>query len=253
MLPPTLSAILASSLSSLLGLTGGFLLLWKFQTVKHFAHFFISFAAGAMLGAAFFDLLVEANVKFPGQLTTTFAWVMVGFFFFFLIERALFWHHHSHNEDVHDNQPAIIPLIIIGDAIHNFIDGTIIAGTFLISPALGVATAITVFFHEIPQEIGDFSIMIHSGLPRRSVALWNFLGALVSPIGTVVTLLVAERVHGLELPLVGIAAGNFIYIAAADLIPEIHREKKLVMSIIQLGLMLAGLLVIVWLSRRFAG
>lgn len=255
MIASTTQAILASAISSILGLTGGFILLWKDQQVKKFAHFFISFAAGAMLGAAFFDLLVESNDKFPNQLPTTFAWLMVGFFLFFIIERILFWHHHSHSEDVHidANQKPIIPLIIIGDAIHNFIDGTVIAGTFLVSPALGVATAIAVFFHEIPQEIGDFSIMIHSGMRRKSVALWNVLGALVSPLGTVVTLLVAERIHGLELPLVGMAAGNFIYIAAADLIPEIHREKKLLMSIIQLGLMLAGLLVIVWLSRTFAG
>ena len=248
-----LQAILASALSSLLGLTGGFLLIWKDNLVKKFSHFFISFAAGAMIGAAFFDLIVEANDKFPDRLSTTFAWVMVGFFLFFIIERILFWHHHSHSEDVHSEQKPIIPLIIIGDSIHNFIDGTVIAGTFLVSPALGIATSIAVFFHEIPQEIGDFSIMIHSGMRRQAVVWWNLLGALVSPIGTIITLIIAERVHGLELPLVGIAAGNFIYIAAADLIPEIHREKKLLMSMIQLGLMVTGLLVIVWLSRAFAG
>lgn len=251
MTSPETQAILASGLSSLLGLTGGFVLLWKDRVVRKFAHYFISFAAGAMLGAAFFDLLIEANEKFPDRLPATFAWLMAGFFLFFVIERVLFWHHHSHSEEVHTDQKPIIPLIIIGDAIHNFIDGTVIAGTFLVSPALGVATAIAVFFHEIPQEIGDFSIMISSGLRRRAVAWWNILGALVSPLGTIVTLLVAERVKGLELPLVGMAAGNFIYIAAADLIPEIHREKKLLMSIIQLALMLSGLLVIVWLSRTF--
>lgn len=247
------AAILASTLSSLFGLTGGFLLLWKDQLVKKFAHFFISFAAGAMLGAAFFDLLVESNNKFPNKLPTTFAWLMVGFFLFFVIERILFWHHHSHSEEVHIDQKPVIPLIIIGDAIHNFIDGTVIAGTFLVSPGLGVATAIAVFFHEIPQEIGDFSLMISHGMKRSSVVWWNFLGALVSPLGTVITLIVAERVKGLELPLVGMAAGNFIYIAAADLIPEIHRERKFLMSMIQLGLMLAGLLVIVWLSKTFTG
>ncbi len=250
---PAFQAVLASTLSSLFGLAGGFLLLWRHAGVKRFSHYFVSFAAGAMLGAAFFDLLIEANDKFPNQLPTTFTWLMVGFFLFFIIERILFWHHHSHSEDVHDDQKPIVPLIIIGDAIHNFIDGTVIAGAFLISPPLGVATAIAVFFHEIPQEIGDFSIMIHNGMSRSAVALWNFLGALVSPLGTIITLLVAERVQGLELPLVGIAAGNFIYIAAADLIPEIHRGKRLYMSILQLGLMLLGLLVIVWVSRAFAG
>lgn len=251
-MPIALQAILASAISSIFGLTGGFVMLWKDHVVRKFAHFFVSFAAGAMLGAAFFDLLIEAHEKFPDQLPTTFTWLMVGFFLFFLIERVLFWHHHSHSEDVHTDQKPIVPLIIIGDALHNFIDGTVIAGTFLISPALGAATAIAVFFHEIPQEIGDFSIMIHNGMKRRSVVMWNILGALISPLGTVATLLVAKHIHHLELPLVGLAAGNFIYIAAADLIPEIHREKKLTMSLIQLSLMILGLLVIVWLSRTFA-
>lgn len=250
---PGIQAILAAILSSVFGLTGGFLLLWRQAGVKRWAHFFVSFAAGAMIGAAFFDLLVEANNEYPGQLTEIFAWVMVGFFLFFLIERIIFWHHHSHSEDVHSEQSPIIPLIIIGDTLHNFIDGTIIAGTFLVSLPLGIATAIAVFFHEIPQEIGDFSIMIAKGMPRKSVALWNVLGALVSPLAAIITVLVAQRIQGIELPLLGIAAGNFIYIAAADLIPEIHREKKLFMSFMQLGLMLVGLLVIVWLSHVFSG
>lgn len=249
---PATQAILASTLSSLLGLAGGFVLLWRHEGVKKFSHYFVSFAAGAMIGAAFFDLLTEAIHEYPNDLTTIFAWVMVGFFLFFLIERVLFWHHHSHSEEVHVDQKPIVPLIIIGDAIHNFIDGTVIAGTFLVSPMLGVATAIAVFFHEIPQEIGDFSIMIHQGMRRAQVAWWNILGALISPLGTIITLLVAERIHGLELPLVAIAAGNFIYIAAADLIPEIHREHKFSLSLLQLCLMLIGLAAIVWVSQRFA-
>lgn len=251
-MPSALAAILASSLSSFIGLTGGFFLLWQQGRVKRFVHYFVSFAAGALIGAAFFDLLIEANTEYPGQLSTVFAWTMVGFFLFFLIERVLFWHHHSHSEEVHTGQKPLIPLIIIGDAIHNFVDGTVIAGAFLINPGLGVATAIAVFFHEIPQEIGDFSIMISQGMRRKSVVLWNLLGALVSPIAAILTILAAERIEGLELPLISIAAGNFIYIAAADLIPEIHQEKRLAKSFIQFGLMLLGLLMIVWLSRTFA-
>lgn len=248
---PALQAILASTLSSLLGLTGGFLLLWQHHGVKRFSHYFVSFAAGALLGAAFFDLLVEAIEGHPDNVPGVFAWVMAGFLLFFLIEKLLLWHHHSHREEDEDTHPGLAPLIIAGDVIHNLIDGSIIAGAFLVNPGLGIATAIAVFFHELPQEIGDFSIMIHGGMSRRSVALWNILGALVSPLATAVTLLVATRIDNITLPLIGLAAGNFIYIAAADLVPEIHREKKALKMVWQFLLLVAGLLTIVWLSQHF--
>jgi zinc and cadmium transporter len=246
------SALIASTLSSIFGLAGGFLLLWQRQWVNRFSRFFISFAAGAMLGAAFFDVLKEAITDHPNQVASVFAWTLVGFLFFFLVEKLLLWHHHGHG---HEDEPetTLGYLVIIGDSIHNFIDGTIIAAAFLASPVVGVVTALAVFFHEIPQEIGDFAIMLHSGMKRHLVFWWNLGGALISPVGAVLTILVARHVSTLILPLLGIAAGNFIYIAAADLIPQIHRERKLLVTLGQFSLLIAGMGIIIILSRVLGG
>lgn len=248
---PEWQAIFASTLSSFLGLAGGFLLLANYHGVKKVAHYLVSFAAGALLGAAFFDLLHEGIHEYPDQVTFLFSWVLGGFLLFFLIEKLLLWHHHSHSQDDHADHAVLNPLILIGDAVHNFIDGTIIAAAFLVNPALGVTTAVAVLFHELPQEIGDFSILIFGGMARKRVAVWNLLGALVSPLGTVATLVAAQSIKGLELPLLGLAAGNFIYIAAADLVPQIHRHKSSAKTFIELGLLIVGILVIVGVGRIF--
>lgn len=242
-----LSAILASSLSSLLGLTGGFLLLTNYGGIKKWSAIFVSFAAGTLLGAAFLSLLPEAIKEFPNSVTATFSWLLVGFLLFFLLEKYLIWHHHGHGheQDNPSHPHRVYPsLIIIGDAIHNFIDGMVIAVSFLVSPALGVTTATAVLAHELPQEIGDFSILIHGGMSRRRTALWNVLGALVSPLGAIAALTISQANVQLEMPLLGLSAGMFIYIAAADLIPEIQRAKKLSTTIIQLFLLLLGILAI---------
>lgn len=238
-------AITASALSSILGLIGGFLILAQYDGVKRVSHYLVSFAAGALLGAAFFDVLTEGIAAHPQEVTKLFGWVMGGFLFFFLIEKALLWHHHAHNEEDHRDASVLIPLNIIGDAIHNFVDGTIIAATFLLNPTVGLTTALAVFFHEIPREIGDFSIMIYGGMRKSRVAWWNIIGALVSPLGALLTIWLSGRVHGLEIPLLGIAAGNFIYIAAADLIPEIHRERGTKKMVLQVILLLLGLAAII--------
>ncbi len=247
---PATNAILASALSSILGLAGGFLMLTKYKSVKHWSRYFVSFAAGALMGAAFFDLLKEVITDHPDKLTSIFGWLMFGFLLFFIIEKLVLQHHHGDEEEEKHNHAHLIPLNIIGDAVHNFVDGTIIATTFLVNPAVGITTAVAVFLHEIPREIGDFSIMIYAGMTRRGVVIWNILGALVSPIAAILTIAVATHVTSIQLPLLGIAAGNFIYIAAADLIPEIHQDKTKKSLVTQVLLLLAGLLIIVWLSGR---
>jgi len=245
---PTLQALIASTLSSLLGLTGGLLLLTRYTGIKKWSSLFVSFAAGALLGASFFDLLPEAITEFPGRVTAIFTWLIIGFLLFFLIEKYLLWHHHGHGHEgnEHPHLHQVYPgLIIIGDAIHNLIDGLVIGAAFLVNPALGVTTATAVLAHELPQEIGDFSILIHGGMARRWVAFWNILGAFVSPLGTLIAVTVAKANVNIELPLLGLAAGMFIYIAAADLIPEINRTNKFAVTILQLVLLSAGILAIV--------
>src|SRR6185503_15854960 len=131
MVTPAFQAILDSTLSSIFGLAGGFLLLWKKQWVHAFSKFFVSFAVGALLGAAFFDLLTEALTDGLQTPNTVFTWVLAGFLLFFVIEKLLLWHHHTHNHESEEHVNVIAPLIIFGDAVHNFIDGTIIAASFL--------------------------------------------------------------------------------------------------------------------------
>lgn len=245
------SALIVSLLSSTLGLIGGFALLAGRTTVQRWSRFLVSFAAGTLLGAAFFDLLTEAIHEFPESVTFTYAWVMVGFLLFFVVEKFLLWHHHGQHEETNTSKPILAPLIIVGDALHNLIDGLVIGAAFLVDPALGVTTAVAVLAHELPQEIGDFSILIHSGMPRRKIAWWNLFGALVSPIGTLLVFAAASVVEGLELPLLGLSAGMFIYIAAADLVPEIHREKKLGLMASQLLLLVLGILTIVGVGIVF--
>lgn len=246
------SAILASTLSSLLGLSGGFLLLTGRDWFERRAKYFVSFAAGALLAAAFFDLLTEAVTDFSDQVPAVFAWTVVGFLAFFVIEKYLLWHHHTH-QHVHEVEtPNLAKLMIVGDMIHNAIDGLIIGATFLVSPALGTTTAVAVFFHELPQELGDFSIMAHTGMARKKIVLWNVVGALVSPVATIVALFVGERTVAMVLPLLGIAAGSFIYIAAADLVPQIHQERKFRASLGQFAMLALGILVIFAVGKFFA-
>jgi len=240
-----LAAILASSLSSLLGLFGGFGILAGRGAIMRWSKYLVSFAAGALLAAALFDLLPEAIHEFPDKLTPIFMWVFGGFLLFFLIEKFLLWHHHTHPHGLHEETPALARLMIVGDALHNAIDGLVIGASFLISPALGVTTAVAVFFHELPQELGDFSIMLHSGMKPSRVAFWNVMGALVSPIATGIALLVGGQTDALELPLLGIAAGSFLYIASADLVPQIHQERRFVPTLIQVAMLILGAAAIV--------
>lgn len=246
----SVNAIIASALSSVLGLAGGFLMLANFKGVKKLSRYFVSFAAGALMGAAFFDLLTEAIADHPDKVTSIFSWTMFGFLLFFVIEKVVLQHHHGDEDEAKHSHAHLIPLNIIGDAVHNFVDGTVIAATFMVNPAIGITTAVAVFFHEIPREIGDFSILIYAGMTRKGVIIWNILGALVSPVAAILTVLVAKHVTSIQLPLLGIAAGNFIYIAAADLIPEIHQDKSKKSLFTQVLLLLAGLLIIVWLSKQ---
>lgn len=240
-----LAAILASSLSSLLGLLGGFGILAGRGTIMRWSKYLVSFAAGALLAAALFDLLPEAIEEFPDSITTIFLWVFTGFLIFFLIEKFLLWHHHTHPHGMHEETPALARLMIVGDALHNAIDGLVIGAAFLVNPALGVTTAVAVFFHELPQELGDFSIMLHSGMKPSRVAFWNVFGAIVSPIATGIALLVGGQTQALELPLLGVAAGSFIYIASADLVPQIHQERRFRPTLVQVMMLILGAAAII--------
>ncbi len=191
----------------------------------------VAFAAGALLGDAFLHLLPEI-VEIRGGLdpATSFA-TLAGVSVFFVLEKGLHWHHShiGHEETVH----PVAVTNVVGDGLHNFLDGAIVAASFATSPTLGIATAIAVALHEIPQELGDFGILVHSGLqPKRALAL-NFVSGLAAIAGAVATLAFAP-VEAIENAMVPFTAGAFIYIASTDLMPEIHKEPEPLKSVIQL-------------------
>lgn len=199
----------------------------------------VGFASGSLIGGAFFHLL-------PGALEagqSAWQYVVAGIVFFFIMEKFLYWRHcHDGKCPVH----IFAYLNLIGDGMHNFIDGIIIAASFLVSYSLGFATTLAVIFHEVPQEIGDFGVLVYGGFGKKRALTYNFMSALTAVAGALVTYFLASYVQGVGQFLVPFAAGGFIYIAATDLMPELHKRTRLRDSIFQLVAILLGL-VLMWL------
>ena len=229
-------ALAAVALVSALSLVGSLTLVGASKVLDKSLIFIISFAAGALLGDAFLHLLPEIAESERGFDFLASMSVLAGITGFFLLEKGLHWHHaHFPREEV--VHPVAVSNLI-GDGLHNFVDGAIVAGSFLVSPQLGIATTIAVVLHEVPQELGDFAILVHAGLKPRRALLLNFLSGLVAIAGAVATLLL-DSIGGIEQFLVPFSAGAFIYIASTDLIPELHKEPEPMKSVAQ-GLALIG-------------
>lgn len=217
--------IIANVVISLISLSGGVLIIWKKLIDKKIIPYLVAFAAGVILTTVFFDLLPEAmeHAEELGDHSNIFMPAFLGILLSFFIERFFLWFHH--HESTHGIKPALY-LIILGDAIHNFIDGVVIATTFMTSPQLGVVTTIAIAAHEIPQEIADFSILIHSGLSKTKALLLNLLSAGTAIGGGVLSYYFLSTLEG-GLPfLLSLSAGIFIYIAGSDLIPNLHKDYR---------------------------
>jgi zinc and cadmium transporter len=241
--------LLFTFLGSIVSLLGGVALLAREKFAIKISHFLASFAAGALLGTAFFDLMPEAAheaehlAEETGVDYNIFLWTLVGFLIFFLMERFIHWFHH-HHDDSHTKGKPIVALVTFGDAVHNFIDGIAIAATFMVSIPLGIVTTFAVAAHEIPQEIGDFGILLHHGVKRGKVLFLNFLSALTAIAGAMLAYFASDSLEGLLPVFLSVTAGFFIYIAAADLIPEIHNEEKKKIAAIESVLLLVGVFTI---------
>ncbi len=225
-MPIFIYALLATVFVSLVSLIGVLTLFKKFKQ-GNWLRRFIGLAIGTLLGLAFFDLLpaaVEAWEE-PHQL---FAIILASIFGFFVIEKIVHHHHcRCQQDNKHLNKkPHLIVNNLIGDGLHNFIDGTIIAGAFLVDVKLGLTTTLAVALHEIPQELSDFSVLVYSGLSKIKAIGYNLLSALISVIGAVSVFLLADRVEQIVPVLLAVAAGNFTYLAMADLIPELQEEDN---------------------------
>ena len=231
-------------------MTGGLVLLSREDLAEKISHRAAPFAAGALLGAAFLDLLPEASKDASEPI---FGWALTGMVAFFLLERFVleFHHQHTHDHDEHSVADAAVPLVVIGDVVHNFIDGIVIAGTFLASIPLGIVTTFVVAAHEIPQEIGDFGLLLHRGVSRKKVLIYNVLGGLATVVAAVMTYFVGARITALLPIFLAITAGFFIYIAASDLIPEIHRHRGGRADGVIDTLLLAAGITIIWATVQF--
>ncbi|MDO8752001.1 MAG: ZIP family metal transporter [Candidatus Wolfebacteria bacterium] len=217
--------LIASLIGSVVALVGGVILLYKERWIKKISLYLVSFAAGALLGAAFFDLLPEAFRQAEGTTgeNEIFGAVLAGIIALFLFEKVLKWHH-CHDEEC--DAKTISSTVLFGDAIHNFLDGIAIAAAFFVSIPVGIATTIAVFFHEVPQEIGDFGILLHNGYARGKVFLYNFLGALATPAGALMGYFLLAYISPWLGIILAFTAGAFIYISTSDLIPEVRHKEK---------------------------
>lgn len=241
-LPVFFQILISALFVSLMAFSGIMLLIFKAEAARKLSLYFISFAAGALLGVTFLDILPEVIEL---DLKNTFWYVLFGILVFFILEKFFVWYHcHGTECAVHKQQSA--PLILIGDAIHNFIDGVIIAAAFLVDFNLGVVTTLAVIFHEIPQEIGDFSILLYGGISRAKALILNFFVALPIVGAAILTYFFQDLFLGSIGILLAFVAGHFIYIATADLIPELHKEMSFKRSVTQIILLIFGVLII-WL------
>ncbi len=226
---------------SVLAFLGILTLSFKEKTLEKILIYFIAFSAGALLGDAFIHLLPEVIEKNGFSLYIS-AFLLSGIGFSFVIEKFVHWRHCHHPTSKQHPHPLSI-MNLVGDGVHNFIDGIIIGASYLISIPVGIATTLAVIFHEIPQEMSDFGILLYGGFTKTKALITNFLIALTSILGVIIALTLGTKSESFLLFLIPFAAGNFIYIAAADLIPELHKNSMFKESLVQLVLFLAGILV----------
>ena len=246
-----LNSIIATLIVSLISLVGVLALFFKKNFLNKILMLLVGFSAGALLGGAFLHIIPELagdhshGVK-NGEVVSSFVGsdlfliVIIGFAVFFLLEKVLHWHHH-HNECEECENHTLPIMNLVGDGLHNLIDGMIIVASFAVSFELGVATTIAVIVHEIPQELSDFGVLVYGGFSRLKALFFNFVTALMAVIGAVIGYVLINYIDNIQNVLLAVAASGFIYIAASDLIPELNKEKKLYKSLVSFVFFLMGI------------
>ncbi len=243
----SLSSVLIVSLISLIGAA---LISVRKGVLHHLIIVLVALAIGALVGDAFFHLIPEA-VENGMDINTTGLFVIAGMMTFFVLEKVLGHHHHHHHDETEYKPDARIELsetggtpmatikpvgrlVLIADSVHNYFDGVIIAASFLINIPTGIASTVAIIFHEIPQEIGDFGILLYAGYSRARALMFNLYSAFFAVLGTLTVLLLGDAIQGVFGYLVPFSAGVFIYIASSDLVPELHKRPTVLSSILQM-------------------
>ncbi|EKD33562.1 MAG: zinc/iron permease [uncultured bacterium] len=241
--------IISALIISLFSLSGIVLLFFKEKILHKFLLALVSLSAGAMLGTSFFHLLPEALSK-NNNYFQVFMITLSGFVLFFILEQFLRWHHchsashHGHEAGYHCHVKPAARLVLLSDTVHNFIDGLILSASFIVSPVLGATTAIAIALHEVPQEIGDFGVMLYSGVKKKRALLLNFFSALSIVAGGVVGYLLSQSIALAVEFLIPFAAGSFLYISATDLLPELKHDEKINETALHFFAFIAGIAIV---------
>lgn len=237
----SLASVGVVSAISLIGLC---LFLFSARFVSRIVFFLVSFSVGVLFGDVFIHIIPEVFESIDS--TTASISILAGILGFFVLEKFVHWHH-SHNAEDEDcldhtdvHHKALRSVVLVGDGLHNFIDGMIITASYIVSVPLGLATTLAVIFHEIPQEISDFGVLIHSGLTKWRAVMFNFLSALTAVLGVFVALALKDSIGDFSSVVLAFAGGGFVYIAGSDLVPELHKTKTPGASLVQLCAILLG-------------
>lgn len=241
-----LNSLVSVGIVSLISLIGVFTFLIKQKELSKILLWLVSFSAGALFGGAFIHLLPEVVGEY-GFTTAVSTYLLSGILTFFVLEKFIHWRHcHIPTSKKHPHPLALMNLV--GDGMHNLLDGMIIGGAYLANFSLGVTATVAVILHEIPQEIGDFGVLLHAGLKKGKALFFNFLSALAAVLGVVISLSLGSRLDGYLLFLLPFTAGGFIYIAGSDLIPELKKECGATKSLVQLMWLVLGIAVMLLLT-----
>ncbi len=233
-----LQIILANVFVSLLSLVGIIFVKASEKVLEKIVNWLISFASGALIGVAFLRMLPKSFENNPGAVYA----VVLGVLSFFIFEKFLHWRHcHEGKCQAH----SFAYLNLIGDSLHNFVDGMIIAGSFIVDFKFGLITTLVILMHEIPQELGDFGVLVYAGFSAKKALALNFLTALWAIAGGLIGYVFAEKIALIKNNLIPFAAGGFIYIALADLVPELHKRFSLFESVLQFFLVLIGIFIFI--------
>ena len=245
---PILTSVILVSLISLVGIIT---LSLKKGVLDKILFILVAFAAGTLIGGAIFDLLPEA-LELGESLALQY--ITVGIVVFFVIERFIHWKQHSHLLEHKDHTHEVKPyayLNLVGEGIHNFLDGTIIAAAYLVSFELGIVATIAIIFHEIPQEIGDFGILVAGGFSPKKALGYNFLISLGAVAGALVMFFAAGLIPGLSLIMLSFAVGGFLYIALGNLLPELHHETSSSKILLQVVFLILGIVLLYYVGIVF--
>ena len=232
--------LISVAIVSLLSFAGVITLAIKKSYLKKILLILVAFSTGALLGDAFLHLLPEASDGTGGLSLLSTAMIFAGILLFFILEKFLRWRH-CHDIDCQKHPKHLGTMNLVGDGVHNFIDGILIGASYLVSIPLGIATTIAVAAHEIPQELGDFGVLLHSGFKIKQAVWYNFLSACFAILGAIGALWLSAFSDSLIGPLIPLTAGGFIYIALSGLVPELHKEENLWTSLVQLIAILSGI------------